>query len=387
MSCGAVQHFQLSPHSTTVVRCSPRASNLHNTAAASALAPLPTVLLLFGTDKLALSTTPLLHCAVDEQPQASVAMTATVCRCVPSPHRHIVMPSRHTTSAMQAADSPVLFARYPLPPPPSHNHLSYLHSHPFSSHFSLYSDPLTLSPPIARSAPHSSSSRPVAIDSYDTLMAMRSLVDDIDTIHRESARRLDELLVIPARHSAADIAAAAAAAGAPSGLLDSAYPPSPLSSPPQQPPAQSPPPSGLSSPLLALLALHSHRLSSRALGLLLSVDRQPSCPICLSGLVVGCEVSVLQCGHCLHTDCLLPWLKKSGACPMCRARVVLQQAEGETEVDSEGDSEEMVSSGMEDEADSVAVQYEEEQRRWRRRWAQNALNEAAGGGLRDWRYA
>ena len=268
----------------------------------------------------------------------------------------------------------MLFARYPLPPPPSHNHLSYLHAHPFSSHFSLYSDPLAASSPRTRPAV----SRAVAIDSYDALMAMRSLVDDIDTIHRESTRRLDELLIPPPRYPAADIAAA----NAPSGLLDATYPPSSLSSPshsaPPQP-APSPPPTGLSSALLALVALHSHRLSSRALGLLLSVDRQPSCPICLSGLVVGCEVSVLHCGHCLHTECLLPWLKKSGACPLCRARVRVERESDEEE--------EVVGSGAEDEEDASALRYEEDQSRWRRRWAQNAANGADGEGLRDWRYA
>ena len=301
-------------------------------------------------------------------------MTATVCRCIPSPHRHINMAARHTSASLVAAESPVLFARYPLPPPPSHSHLSYLHNHPFSSHFSLYSDSL----------PRPSSSRPVSVDSYDSLQAARSLADDLDTIQRESARRLDELLVVPSRHSAADTAAASVS----SGMFDATYP-SPLPSPPQHSspplPVPSPPPSGLSSPLLALVSLHSRRLSSRALGLLLSLERQPSCPICLSGLVVGCEVSVLHCGHCLHTQCLLPWLRKSGACPMCRARVRPDQPKCRS-----GTEEEKLAELAEDEAETelARAEYEEEeQRRWRRRWAQNATNDAGEAGLRDWRYA
>ena len=42
------------------------------------------------------------------------------------------------------------------------------------------------------------------------------------------------------------------------------------------------------------------------------------CPICLAPHEEGDEMSVLPCKHELHTECLMPWLKQTNSCPLCR---------------------------------------------------------------------
>jgi len=54
-----------------------------------------------------------------------------------------------------------------------------------------------------------------------------------------------------------------------------------------------------------------------------SIERneERSCPICLKNFVIGDEFSELPCKHQFHLECLLPWLKKTSSCPMCRTEL------------------------------------------------------------------
>ncbi|KAL2155415.1 hypothetical protein VTH82DRAFT_157 [Thermothelomyces myriococcoides] len=52
------------------------------------------------------------------------------------------------------------------------------------------------------------------------------------------------------------------------------------------------------------------------------------CAICVDDMVRGEKAAVLPCEHFFHGDCVLPWLKMHGTCPVCRRSV---------EVDTAGD--------------------------------------------------
>lgn len=42
------------------------------------------------------------------------------------------------------------------------------------------------------------------------------------------------------------------------------------------------------------------------------------CPICLKQCEQDDIVNELPCKHFFHKDCILPWLKKTCSCPLCR---------------------------------------------------------------------
>ena len=45
----------------------------------------------------------------------------------------------------------------------------------------------------------------------------------------------------------------------------------------------------------------------------------PQCPVCFDD-IVGTAVRA-ECSHVFHEDCLLPWLREHGTCPVCRHAV------------------------------------------------------------------
>lgn len=48
------------------------------------------------------------------------------------------------------------------------------------------------------------------------------------------------------------------------------------------------------------------------------------CAVCTDNFEVSQEVVALPCAHSYHTDCILPWLKMNGTCPVCRHQLVPQ---------------------------------------------------------------
>ncbi|RRT63072.1 hypothetical protein B296_00042997 [Ensete ventricosum] len=51
------------------------------------------------------------------------------------------------------------------------------------------------------------------------------------------------------------------------------------------------------------------------------------CTICLEAFVPNDQVLVTPCNHMFHNDCLVPWVKSQGKCPVCRF-VLCQRKEG-----------------------------------------------------------
>jgi len=49
------------------------------------------------------------------------------------------------------------------------------------------------------------------------------------------------------------------------------------------------------------------------------------CPVCMDSIPAGAPVIRLPCNHVYHKDCIVPWLKRTSTCPVCRANL----AEGE----------------------------------------------------------
>lgn len=49
-----------------------------------------------------------------------------------------------------------------------------------------------------------------------------------------------------------------------------------------------------------------------------SDDDEKRCAICLEDFETRQEVMVTPCNHMFHEDCIVPWVKSNGQCPVCR---------------------------------------------------------------------
>jgi len=58
-----------------------------------------------------------------------------------------------------------------------------------------------------------------------------------------------------------------------------------------------------------------------------TLEKSPykDCPVCKDDFAVGDEVMRIPCGHVCHPDCLQPWLRINGSCPVCRFSLVPDQ--------------------------------------------------------------
>lgn len=47
-------------------------------------------------------------------------------------------------------------------------------------------------------------------------------------------------------------------------------------------------------------------------------DDTKRCAICLEDFEIRSEVTVTLCNHMFHEDCIVPWVRSNGQCPVCR---------------------------------------------------------------------
>jgi len=73
------------------------------------------------------------------------------------------------------------------------------------------------------------------------------------------------------------------------------------------------------------------------------LEKSQSCSVCWEDFTEGEEVKLLECGHCFHAPCIIPWLELHGTCPVCRKELgkagapqeeVAEPSAGEPEVPS-----------------------------------------------------
>ncbi|XP_054813687.1 E3 ubiquitin-protein ligase At3g02290-like [Prosopis cineraria] len=57
-------------------------------------------------------------------------------------------------------------------------------------------------------------------------------------------------------------------------------------------------------------------------------DRK-SCAVCLEDFVPKQEVMVTPCKHMFHEDCIMPWLRSQGQCPICRFVICEKEREND----------------------------------------------------------
>lgn len=51
---------------------------------------------------------------------------------------------------------------------------------------------------------------------------------------------------------------------------------------------------------------------------------QKDCAVCKDDFEMSQETIELPCKHVFHDECILPWIKQSGTCPVCRFELVPQ---------------------------------------------------------------
>ena len=59
------------------------------------------------------------------------------------------------------------------------------------------------------------------------------------------------------------------------------------------------------------------------------VDEKLQCAVCWDDFHLNENVKILQCDHMYHPDCIIPWLKLHGTCPICRKDLNEDEKEGE----------------------------------------------------------
>ncbi|KAG9307781.1 hypothetical protein G9A89_023346 [Geosiphon pyriformis] len=68
------------------------------------------------------------------------------------------------------------------------------------------------------------------------------------------------------------------------------------------------------------------------------VEEQLNCPVCKDDFKEAEEATTLPCKHAFHDECIRPWLKMNGTCPVCRYSLVQQDGGGNDQNRNDGSS-------------------------------------------------
>jgi len=79
-------------------------------------------------------------------------------------------------------------------------------------------------------------------------------------------------------------------------------------------------------------------------------EKNSNCSVCWEDFAEGESVKQLECEHCFHGPCIVPWLELHGTCPVCRKELGRPIAGGTHGGVSLGGGDTTSSSGTEDEA-------------------------------------
>jgi len=66
------------------------------------------------------------------------------------------------------------------------------------------------------------------------------------------------------------------------------------------------------------------------------LEKNPNCSVCWDDFKLEENVKQLECQHCFHKDCIVPWLELHGTCPVCRKVLSSEGEDGNTTQESEG---------------------------------------------------
>lgn len=62
------------------------------------------------------------------------------------------------------------------------------------------------------------------------------------------------------------------------------------------------------------------------------------CSICLEAFVANEQVVVTPCKHMFHGDCITPWVKSHGKCPICRLSFCERNTRNTNNINNAGDT-------------------------------------------------
>lgn len=62
-------------------------------------------------------------------------------------------------------------------------------------------------------------------------------------------------------------------------------------------------------------------INSQKYGNIINKEKYKECPICYDEFNNDSNISILECNHCFHTDCIKQWGTSNNTCPVCRKEI------------------------------------------------------------------
>jgi len=71
------------------------------------------------------------------------------------------------------------------------------------------------------------------------------------------------------------------------------------------------------------------------------MEKSQSCSVCWEDFKEDEEVKLLECEHCFHAPCIIPWLELHGTCPVCRKELGRNKDAGENVADDSNETQDV----------------------------------------------